>query len=371
MADPPDWGFDRLSPATRWILAHGLPTSLESPDEPLDEESWNRLRRECSAHRLHGHLIDAVGSDDLPVTDAQRREAARLELELTSARSTYDDICRPVLDALDDAHIPLRLLKGSALPWSDYPDPQLRPTGDLDLLVPGAHLAAATELLESLGGRLVNPEPAAGFARKVFKGLTVEMPSGLEVDLHRILSWGPFGVRVPELDLWSPGRSVDVLGHPYTTLDAERTLIHLCAHLLILGAVRASEVRDVAQLATSPGIRPERTIEIARRWGHETLLAVGILMAVRELALDPETVPLARWAAGHRISVRDRIWLRVDRPDAPVPGMEPLGVFIELDDWQARAIYARAIVTPRSGTDPSALARVRSIATRLRRKSDR
>lgn len=358
MADAPEWGFPDLSPVARWLLGHGLDTTLDGPDSPLDESEWRTLCSQAAAHRIEGHLIAAVTAGTLPTTDAQRADAAALEVAASRIRTRYDEICLPVLDALAAAHIPVRLLKGSALPWSDYPDPQLRPTADLDLLVPGSWLLAAAATLGDLGGTEINPEPTAGFALEVFKGLTIKMPSGLEVDLHRILSWGPLGVRVPEADLWAPGRSFDRLGHTFVTLDVERTLIHVSAHLLLLGVLRASEVRDVAQLATSPPLDADRALGIARRWGQEAILAVALRMAERELALVTEDLPLFAWAAEHRVSVRDRLWLRTDRPDAPIRGVEPFAVLVELPGFHPRITLLRALLAPRPGTDPSFGSRV-------------
>lgn len=353
MADAPEWGFPNLSPVARWLLGQGLDTALDAPDSPLDESAWRTLCAEAGAHRIEGHLITAVSSGTLPTTRGQRAEVAELEVAASRIRTRYDEICLPVLDALAAAHIPIRLLKGSALPWSDYPDPQLRPTADLDLLVPGSRLLEAAAVLRALGGSEINPEPTAGFALEVFKGLTIRMPSGLEVDLHRILSWGPLGVRVPEADLWAPGRSFDRLGRAFVTLDAERTLIHVSAHLLLLGVMRASEVRDVAQLANSPLLDADRTIRIARRWGHEAILAVALRMAERELALATQDRPLFAWAADHRVSMRDRLWLRTDRPDAPIRGVEPFAVLVELPGLHSRITLLRALFAPRPGTDPS------------------
>lgn len=368
MADAPEWGFAGLATETRWVLGYGLPTTSRPPTSPLDDETWARLLSECGAHRLEGHLVACVVDGALPTTPRQMAEAAALELRLSQARSRYDDVCRPVLGVLEGAGFPVRLIKGSALPWSDYVDPQLRPTADLDVLVPGANLLEAAALLISEGAREVNPEPTADFARRVFKGLTVRMPSGLEVDLHRLLSWGPLGVRVPEADLWAPGRTFDRLGHPAVTLDVERTLIHMSAHLLLLGAIRASEVRDVAQLATRPALDPERTVAIARRWGHEAVLAVALRMAEREIGLTPDAHPLSRWAAELRVSRRDRAWLRADRPDDPVRGIEPVAVLLELRGVRPRLTMLRALVAPRPGTDPSFAARLRRTSRRARHR---
>lgn len=306
----------------------------------------------------------SVVDGSLPTTPDQRREVAEIELDLTRRRAQYDQICQPILDALADADVPYRLIKGSSLPWTAYPDPQLRPTGDLDLLVPGSRLAVAVEALEALGGEPVNPEPTAGYARHVFKGLTVAMPSGLEVDLHRVLSWGPLGVRVPEADLWAPGRRFDRLGRPAVTLDADRTLLHVSAHLLLLGAIRASEVRDVAQALLDTELDASRTLAIAHRWGHEAILASALLMAEREIGLSIRPHVLLDWASAHRVSRRDAFWLRVDRPDAPVRGVEPIGVLIELPGLRPRITMLRALIAPRPGTDPTFWHRLGGLARR-------
>jgi hypothetical protein len=344
------------------VLGQGLPTTLRPPTTPLSAPEWSALRDECTGNRLTGLLVDAVSTGVLPTDDGQRADAAALELELTTFRSLYDEVCRPPLAALEEAGIEHRLLKGSALPWSDFPDPQQRPTADLDVLVPGDQLMRAAQVTEALGGTLVNPEPAPGYARHVFKGLTVRLDSGLEVDLHRTLAWGPFGVRVPEADLWSPGRTFDRLGRPAKTLDVDRSLVHVAGHLLLLGAVRASEVRDVAQLACAPTLDADQVVAIARRWGYESVLATALRMAERELALAPGAHPLHEWAVRQRVPMRDRVWLRMERPTAPVRGLEQAAVFLELGDMRSRRIQLRAVLRPLPGTDPS----VRARAARLR-----
>jgi hypothetical protein len=344
------------------VLGQGLPTTLRPPTAPLNAPDWSALRNECTGNRLTGLLVDAVSTGVLPTDDGQRADAAALELELTTFRSLYDEVCRPPLAALEEAGIEHRLLKGSALPWSDFPDPQQRPTADLDVLVPGDQLMRAAQVTEALGGTLVNPEPAPGYARHVFKGLTVRLDSGLEVDLHRTLAWGPFGVRVPEADLWSPGRTFDRLGRPAKTLDVDRSLVHVAGHLLLLGAVRASEVRDVAQRACAPTLDADQVVAIARRWGYESVLATALRMAERELALAPGANPLHEWAVRQRVPMRDRVWLRMERPTAPVRGLEQAAVFLELGDMRSRRIQLRAVLRPLPGTDPS----VRARAARLR-----
>lgn len=367
VADAPSWTFSDLHPVTRWVAAYQLPSRLHAPTHALADDEWQMLETECRRHRLDGLLVAAVASGALPATPSQRHMVSDIEGQLTRNRMQYDEITRPVLEQLRAQSIPFRLIKGSALPWSDYPDPQMRPTGDLDLLVPGSRLLESVNALEAIGGDLMNPEPTDGFAQSVFKGLTVVMPSGLEVDLHRLLSWGPIGVRVPEADLWSPGRTFDRLGTSLVTFDVERTLIHVCAHLLILGAIRASEVRDVAQLAFSEDLDAARAIAIAHRWGHEAILAVGLQMAARELCIDDH--PLSEWSKRYRVTARDRLWLRIDQPDAPISGVEPIAVLTELRGLHARATFLKALIAPRDGTDPTFAARAARQVQRMTQRA--
>ena len=56
-----------------------------------------------------------------------------------------------VTDALRDAGIPVILLKGHALARTLYPDPALRQSGDIDLLVQPRNIPASEEVLEKLG----------------------------------------------------------------------------------------------------------------------------------------------------------------------------------------------------------------------------
>ena len=192
------------------------------------------------------------------------------------------------------------------------------------------------------------------------------MAGGVEVDLHRLLVWGPIGVRVPTDELWRTSRSFVLDGRSLSTLGLEETLLHACCHLLVAGWRRALTLRDVAQLLVAPDLDPERATGLARRWGGESVLAVGVLLAAAELELTDE-VPLLDWARGFRTTWRDRLWLRVERPDDPVPGLEAVGTFVELRTWRERAMLLQAAARPRPGTWPTPGQRLTSLARRASR----
>ncbi len=305
MASAPPWGFN-LQPRTRAVLCAGLPSRSPASASPLDGEAWSTLRADVAQHRLSGLLVGAVADAELATTADQRAEVAELEVELTEARMWHEQRLIEVVDVLEAASVEVRVLKGPALATLDYPDAQWRPTGDIDLLVRGDQLDLAVSALASLGGTHTDfaVDRFPGFASTVGKGATVLLADGLEVDLHRILSWGPLGVRVPPEALWRDPRQFERGGRTFTTLGPEATMLHACAHLLLGGWRRALTLRDVAQVLLTPDLDPDRLLWTARSWGAEAVLAVGLLQTQRELELDDEMFGdrsiVCEWARGYR-----------------------------------------------------------------------
>lgn len=365
MAAPPRWGFSDLSRLGRAVLAHGLPTRAGPPTEAATHEVWSNLLHESSMHGLEGLLVSAVAADALPTTAPQRADVAKLEIDLTRRRMGHEMRSRPWLEVLDAAGIDLRLLKGPALAVLDYPDPIQRPTSDLDLLVRAEQIDRAVEALLEAGGTWLDPEPVAHYVRTVGKGATFAMPGGLEVDLHRTLVWGPFGVRVPCDELWACSRPLVFDGTERSTLGREETLLHAAAHLLVLGAVRAREVRDVGQLLCSPALDEERLLVLARHWGQEAVLATAVRMADQELELLPGSHPLSSWAVGYPVTLRDGIWLRTEQPVGRWHGLESPAVYLELRRRHARRVMREATFHPRAGTWPTPRERATALLRRV------
>lgn len=362
MATAPAWTFPDLTPTARWVLAYGCPTTLSGPTRPLGDAAWGALWRAAGRHGIDGLLIAAVAQGDLPTTPAQRARVAASERSMTERRIMYDQAVTGPLDALVSAGVEVRVVKGAALGALDYPDAQQRPTSDLDLVIRPAQLRRSIEVLEALSGLWINPEPALGFLETNAKGATVALPSGLEVDLHRILVWGPFGMRLDPDDLWTPGREVTIAGRTHTTLGLEETFVHVCLHLMVLGSVKAREARDVAQVAGRPGFDADRAVTIAQRWGVATLVAAAVLMAERELALAEGSLPLVDWARRHRAPLLDRMWRRTESPESPLHGIEQAAMLWELRDWRRRGLLLRANFAPLPGTDRSPWERLAAAA---------
>jgi len=325
MARPPAWQFDLDAP-TRAVLVHGLSGVPRPLPIRVVGSDWTRLRADCEQHRLDGLLVSAAVTGVILTDDAGRADAAALEVDLTRRRMAHEAELVTVVGWLAEAGVPTRVLKGVALAHLDHPDPQHRPPGDLDLLVRGYDLTTAVGELRARGAGLLENDPAPGYATVVGKGTTVAVARGPEIDLHRLLVWGPFGVRVRPEDLWRPGRTVALGDAAIDTLDVEATLVHVALHLTVLGWRRALSVRDV-----------------------------GVLLLGD--AVD-------RWARRSSSSWRDRAWLRIERPEEPLGVLEPVATYLELRTSAERAMLRRASLHPAPGTWPTPLGRLRRVVGR-------
>lgn len=356
MVAAPPWGFDELPPTGRWLLARGLPTLRDAPTAPLSDVSWTALRQACTQHGLDGLLVAAVAAGEMPATSDQREHAAATEVRLTNQRMAYEASVLPILDELASKGIDVRVLKGAAVARLDYPDDQMRSTSDLDLLVKGSQIRAAVAALVEAGGRWTNPEPAPGYLEGVGKGATV-LIEGMEVDLHRLLGWGPLGIRLDPAMPWGRAQPFDLGPRRCLALGREERFLHACQHLVLLGAIRAREVRDVAQIASHPEFDERFAIATAERWGTQVVVAQAVLLAERELAVPDGVMPLTRWARALKPPLLDRLWTRADRPTSPLVGVDQLAMLWELHDWRSRLLIARANVLPLEGSDPGIIGR--------------
>lgn len=173
-----------------------------------------------------------------------------------------------VCDALTEAGVEHRVLKGIASAFLDYPRPELRQTGDVDLAIRAEALSHTERVLARLGATRL-PGSRAG---ELMKGTTWRTPRGIEIDVHTRLfvrSW-----RAPSV-LDEPGEPIPQVGS--AGLPAALRLVHAAGHLLgsPVGARRMSGAVDVARLlATDPDRATVRTF--AAQLGVEPLVGTSI-----------------------------------------------------------------------------------------------
>ena len=296
----------------RAIAAWGLPTTHFLPDEPLDDTTFAAVLAGAENHRIIGFLGGAVGNYDFAATKAQwalleerwapwRAHAARMERLLVRSA-----------DALDEAGVELRVLKGVALSRLVYDDPSWRAFGDIDLLVRSHQFTRASEVLvKALEGTRALPELRPGFDERFGKEILVRVGS-FEVDVHRTLVDGPYGLLVQLPELFAASQPFTVRGRTLLGVGPEAAFLHACfAAALGDWPPRLVPQRDLAQIALG-AFDVDAVMAMATRWRATAVVASAMTAAWGALGLDPGH-RLTAWGRSCETSRRDGVLLRYYR----------------------------------------------------------
>ena len=250
---------------------------------------------------------------------------------------------------LDSVKIQTRVLRGPAVAHTVYPDPSLRSFGDVDLLVDERHYDATLALLCDRGSRRRYPEPRPGFDRRFGKGVCLETPNGLEIDLHRTLVAGPFGLAVDTHALFGSSTTFSLGSYELKGLDPEARFLDACFHAALGGATRRLvALRDVAQMALGSQLDVGRVRMLCREWrcGIVVRRAIGLAWDAFMFDATPEVV---RWACTYVATRFERealdAYVGADRSYVrqAVAGLQALQGFRD------KAAYAASLLVPTRG----------------------
>lgn len=215
----------------------------------------------------------------------------------------------PILKAFAEEGIQYLLLKGLPLAYGYYPDPGLRPFGDIDILVKPGKAGWAFAALRSLGfspwvdypGELVTEiRHSALFLSK----------EGYRVDLHWDLLPRNWGVRANE-NLWN-----DV--HQFQVGDATLETPHPSAHLLqaCLHGIEWSFVAPVRWVADASFILDKRLEQINWDWiiqeSRKRRLSEQLKHQFERLKVEFE-IPIPERAIAALESGRHPRWQKVEK----------------------------------------------------------
>jgi hypothetical protein len=253
------------------------------------------------------------------------------------------------LDVLRSAGIDALVLKGVALANTVYADPSLRVFGDVDLLVrPTDFASAAALLVATLGASRELPELRPGFDDRFGREILLRV-GPVELDLHRTLVDGPFGLTIPLDDLAANPETFEIGGIVAQRLGNTQRFLHSCL-AAVLGdwPPRLAALRDIAELLLGGErvgpLDPDAVVTMARRWRVASAVALAIRTTADQLGPGIEH-PLLSWARAHRTGLRDRLFLAAYRGRARGYTSQALSVFV-LHGWRNRWDYLRAIVRP-------------------------
>jgi hypothetical protein len=332
----------------RAVAAHGLPGSgVAVPPGVPDEAAWEQLVRWILNQRLSGLLLAAVADGTLELEPAQRDHAARLHRSAMVGAIALEGALLRTADVLESAAVDFRVLKGTAVAHLDYPDPSLRAYGDVDLLVRAGQLDLAIAALERSGHVRRFPEPRPGFQRRFGKGNCMVTPERMEIDLHRSLAMGPFGLTIVLDDLWARSSMFSLAGRAVPALGPEERFLHAAIHAALGDPVpRLSPLRDVAQMLLTRPLDVDRVRATSSAWGIDAVLARAVGQAAGAFELPAHAHPLLAWAAGFEPTRRDRHFLRVYTDPHQTYAAKSFAALRAIPDLRSKLAYVRALLFP-------------------------
>jgi hypothetical protein len=263
---------------------------------------------------MEGVLAAAVSQRALTVTDSQMEQVRRA----ARARARTDLLLeRETLRAarlLEESAVPYRILKGPALAHSAYPDPMWRSFGDVDILIPPSRWYEALAILAGSGATRRLPELRPNFDARFGKDATFVTAMGWEIDLHRTLVVGPYGLWIDCDELFSRTAGTISLGaSEVSVLDPHAAFVHACyTAALADDPPRLAALRDVAQLALGTTVDPDATFAMAAHWRGVGVVRRALTLASSGLGLPLGGSPVGRRFAGE-VPRRDRILLATYR----------------------------------------------------------
>ncbi|HEY7400015.1 MAG TPA: nucleotidyltransferase family protein [Actinomycetota bacterium] len=334
--------LEALRAVERRIASFGLPGAVEQPLE-LTDERWTVVGFLLELRSLTGLALAAAQGGALRISrDATAELVERHRAQMLHALSLERLLLR-VGDAFGDRQIPFVVLKGPALAHALYPDPSWRPFGDLDLLVRTPDWRAACSVLAGLGFRRGLPEPVAGFDERFGKAATHTGPGGLQIDLHRALALGPFGVWIRPEELFDEVWELRLGGRMFLRLNDTALLLHAAVHASLGRAEPLPmPVRDVAQVALAGEVDRARLADLTRRWHLAAVVGDAFAVAERHLGVTLER-PLT--ADDLRATARERRALASYQASRGVGGV-PLAMLRAVPGLRNKSAYVRSLVMP-------------------------
>jgi hypothetical protein len=336
---------DDLTRDLHGIAAFGLPTRRDVSACEVSADRWPAFLAQLGEQRLTGLAVASYQAGLLQITDGQAHELLdRHRWAMMWALHLERRLLR-LASAFEGEAVEMVILKGPALANSVYPESSWRPFGDLDLLVSSRHWYATCELLERMGYHRHLPEPRPGFSIRFGHTAMHQGDEGTEIDLHRTLVGGPFGLWMDAEALFAMTTGFSVGGRELRRLDSTAAFIHACMHASLgFWPPLLLPVRDVAQIAGLPDIDWHHVSDIAERWKLRAVLHHALRLASESL-----DVPIPREAGTlFRLEPtrRERRALAAYTSDRRDRGGTALANLAAIRGIRAKAAYAWALLVP-------------------------
>ncbi|MBI1795075.1 MAG: nucleotidyltransferase family protein [Chloroflexi bacterium] len=168
--------------------ADGHPVFYEQLARLINQfTAWQELPPQAELHGVSPLLWYHIHKSGAVIPNETERVLKGLYLRQRAYNRIAAQVLIEITTLFENSNIRPLLLKGLALAYKYYPDPGLRPTSDIDLLLNQADVLPALDLLASAGFR-VDPPHASRTRGLIPKELTADSPlrggHRIRVELH-------------------------------------------------------------------------------------------------------------------------------------------------------------------------------------------
>jgi hypothetical protein len=289
------------------VVGTGLPNGGRQRPIAVGPDRWQGILSELKWQRLTGLALRAAQEGAFDLDDDQFRDLMTAQRDLMIHALVLERTLLALWSRLQAAEVEAVVLKGSALAHGVYPDPSWRPFGDIDLLVRDKQWPKALKALSSCGFQRRYQEPRPGFTARFGHAALLEDSQHVEVDLHRTLVAGPFGMWIQPDELFDRTTDFVLGGIVLRRLDNTAALAHACVHASLgFRPPLLLPIRDVAQLCVSDDVDWELMRDWSRRWHLAVVFEHAFDTAADTLgsALPVGLEPVARHDRGDRRALR-------------------------------------------------------------------
>jgi hypothetical protein len=326
------------------LAGFGLPGHGSEPLE-IPKEDWPSFLATVDYQRLTGVAAAASQAGRLRLSDEQWEELVDHHGQAMLWCLVIERKLLSLADRFDEAGIDFIALKGSTMAHTVYPDPSWRPFSDVDLLVRAADWRRSCDLLADLGFERRLPEPRPGFDERFGKAAVHSNGDGVEIDLHRTLVLGPFGLWLDPEDLFRRSVPLQLAGQTVRRLDDTALLIHACIHASLgWRPPLLMPLRDVAQAATVGRVDWDEFAQLSQRWRLRGVVRHAFDTAVT--TLNVELPPQAAQVARAELSRSERRALASYTTERRRRGGTATGTLRAIPGVRAKLAYVRAMVFP-------------------------
>ncbi len=295
----------QLNRAAARLLSDSGPQLAKSA---MSGSEWLELTHAATAQRAWPLVAGAIRDGSLIVGAEERRQAAQHAADSLARCVELDRELLTVHRLLADAGIPHSVLKGPAHA-ALYPDPALRSYSDVDLLVPSSEFTAAAEAIQQAGFLPRQQFPTTAEVGRFGKGKTYTGPSGIEVDLHRSIAPGPWGVAMSEAfdPRWHES-SIRLGTESVPALSMDLRFLHSCYNAVLSRDQRGLQrTLDVAMFIERAPISSDGVLELAVSWKGRLVVARAVNEATSQFGLEQST-EIIRWAGRYSPTPREALW---------------------------------------------------------------